>query len=174
MHLDSSSSWLSFGALPSQNIPSKRFPSKLVKARRSIFKHSVSKKVRQNSFQDIKKEAEQKLPTGWNMTSSSTELCFYRKNKNWINDMIKLTVTNSLSFIVTFFGIPVPQQTKEWIDLKGNGICDILSKLESCKFCCGYETVIKSSNWLSVSLFSSPDIHTHSTRYMHMHYRILV
>ena len=76
MHLDSSSSWLSFGALPSQNIPSKRFPSKLVKAQISIFKHSVSKKVRQNSFQDIKKEAEQKLPTEWNMTSSFTELCF--------------------------------------------------------------------------------------------------
>ena len=108
------------------------------------------------------------------MTSSSTELCFYKKSENWINDKIKLTVTDSLSFIVTFFGIPVPQQTKEWIDLKGNGICDILSKLESCKLCCGYETVIKSSNWLSVSLFSSPDIRTHSTRYMHMHYLILV
>ena len=67
--------------------------------------------------------------------------------------MIKLTVMDSLSFIVTFFGIPVPQQTKERIDLKGNGICDILSKLGSCKFCCGYETVINTSNWLSVSLF---------------------
>ena len=79
LHLDSSSSWLSFGALPSQNIPSKRFPNKLGKARRSIFKHSVSKKVGQISFEDIKKEAEQKLPTGWNMTSSSTKLCFYKK-----------------------------------------------------------------------------------------------
>ena len=133
--------------------------------------HSVSKKVWQNSFQDIKKEVEQKIPTGWNMTSSSTELCFHKKNEDWIND-IKLTVMDSLSFIVTFFGIPVPQQTKEWIDLKGNGICDI-SKLGSCKFCCGYETMINTSNWLSVSLFSS-DIRIHSTRYMHMHYLILV
>ena len=77
------------------------------------------------------------------MTSSSTELCFHKKNEDWINDMIKLTVMDSLSFIVTFFGIPVPQQTKEWINLKGNDICDI-SKLGSCKFCCEYETVIST------------------------------
>ena len=34
--------------------------------------------------------------------------------------MIKLTVTDSLSFIATYFGIPVLPQTKKWIDLRGN------------------------------------------------------
>ena len=166
LFLGSSSSWLSFGALPSKNISVKSHPAKPLKARRAFLKHAPPAATDHYTFEKIKKRVylNPPLPGGWIAVSSSTEVCFYKKSPNWINDSIKLIITNSLSSIVMLFGIPVPLSSLKMLNLKEMDISEGLLKLESYKLCSGYEDVINKDNWLSVSLFRSHSVRDHCTR----------
>ena len=82
--LGSSSSWLSFGALPSENISVKSHPAKPVKARRAIPKHAPPAATNHYTFEKIKKLVylNRPLQGGSIAVSSSTEVCFYKKSSN--------------------------------------------------------------------------------------------
>ena len=152
--------WLKHGVLPTKNLPEKSHPRKPVKSRRTLFKHDYPSldeqidKPHSYSFSDHKDEAVAKLPEPWVLVESNESvICLVKRSKEYSIDEVKFIINSDLSCAAFLFGIPLPSTCLSQIDLLHESLVHELDQLDCLQLCAGFDTVLKSNNWVAITMF---------------------
>ena len=151
---------LKHGVLPTKNLPEKSHPRKHVKSRRLLFKHDYPPldeqidKPQTYSFSEHEDEAVAKFPEPWVLVESNESvICVVKHSKEYSIEELKFIINSDLSCAAFLFGIPLPSTCLKQIDLLHKSLVQVLDQLDCLELCAGFDTVLKSNNWVAITMF---------------------